>query len=119
MLLVLLLIVLIYLVDMNTKKFWSPLYFAQLRILNLFIKSSFNPFVDIVLTFFSRSSSLVLTSICLALFEVTFLLKVFSLSSKSVVFIKTAISFLLAKLACANLEANFSDVDVNSYDHDQ
>ena len=70
MLLVLLLIVLIYLVDMNTKKFWSPLYFAQLRILNLFIKSAFNPFVDIVLTFFSRSSSLVLTSICLTLFEV-------------------------------------------------
>ena len=46
------------------------------------------------------------------LFEITFLLKVFSLSSKSVFFTKLVISFLLAKFACANLEANVSDVNL-------
>ena len=44
------------------------------------------------------------------LFEVFFLFKFFSLSSKSVFFRKLAISFLLAKFGCANLEAKFSEV---------
>ena len=68
--------------------------------------------VDIILAFFSRSSSLVLTTICLVLFEVTFLFKFFSLSSKSVFFMKLAISFLLAKFAGANLAAKFPDVNL-------
>ena len=46
------------------------------------------------------------------LFEITFLLKFFSLSSKSVFFTKLVISFLLAEFACANLEANVSDVNL-------
>ena len=69
-------------------------------------------FLYIDLTFFPRSSALVLTSICLALFEVTFSFKFFSLSSKSVFFTKSAILVLLAKFACVNLAAKFSDVDL-------
>ena len=58
------------------------------RMLNLFIKFFVNPFVDIALTFFNGS----LNSF---LFEVTFLFKLFSLSSKSAFFTKLAISLLL------------------------
>ena len=65
--------------------------------LNLFIKSFVNPFVDIALTFSSSSFNLFLL-------EVTFLFKFFSLLSNSVFFTKIAISFLLTKFACANLE---------------
>ena len=39
----------IFLAGVNTKKFWNNpegKYFAPLRILNLFIKSIVNPFVD-------------------------------------------------------------------------
>ena len=39
-----------FLVGINEEK-----YFAPLRILNLFIKSLVNPFVDIVLAFFDSS----------------------------------------------------------------
>ena len=46
------------------------------------------------------------------LWEVTFLFKFFSLSWKSVFFMKLAISLLFATFACANLAAKFSDVDL-------
>ena len=65
--------------------------------------------------FFSRSSSLVLTYVYLFLFEVTFLFNFFSLSPRSVFFTKSVIlgiSVLSAKLACANLAAKFSDVNL-------
>ena len=57
-------------------------------ILNLFIKSFVNPFVDIVWNFFDSSFNSFL-------FDVTS----FSLLSKSVFFTKLAISLLLAKVA--------------------
>ena len=44
-----------FLAGINTKWFWNipeEKYFSSLRILNLFIKSFVNPFVDIALTFF-------------------------------------------------------------------
>ena len=70
--------------------------------------------------FFSRSSSLVLTYVYLVLFEVTFLFNFFSLSPRSVFFTKSVIlgiSVLSAKLACANLAAKFSDVNLlNSWE---
>ena len=56
--------------------------------LNLFIKSFVNPFVDIALTFFDSSFNSFL-------FDVTFC----SLISKSVFLKKLAISLLLAKFA--------------------
>ena len=43
-----------FLVGINTKWFWNiseEKYFASLRILNIFIKSFVNSFVDIALTF--------------------------------------------------------------------
>ena len=46
------------------------------------------------------------------LLEVTFLFKFFSLSWKSVFFMKLAISLLFATFACANLVAKFSDADL-------
>ena len=46
------------------------------------------------------------------LFAVTFLFKFFSLSSKPVFFTKLAISFLLVKLAYANLAAKLSEVNL-------
>ena len=49
---------------------------------------------------------------CFVLFDSTYLFKVFSLSSKSVLFIKLAISLLLAKFACANHAAKFSAVNL-------
>ena len=45
-----------FLAGINTKYFWNILeqnYIAPLRILNLFVKSFGNPFVDITLTFFN------------------------------------------------------------------
>ena len=57
-------------------------------ILNLFIKSFVNPFVDIVWNFFDSSFNSFL-------FDVTS----FSLLSKSVFFTKLAIALLLAKVA--------------------
>ena len=63
----------------NTKLFWNipkEKYFAPLRMLNLFIKSFVNPFLDIALTFFGSSFNVFL-------FDATF----FSLLSKSVNFL--------------------------------
>ena len=63
----------------NTKPFWNIIkekYFDPLRMLNLFIKSFVNPFLDIALTFFGSSFNLFL-------FDATF----FSLLSKSVNFL--------------------------------
>ena len=62
-------------------------YFTPLRILNLFIKSFVNRFVDIALTFFSSFDSF--------LFQSTF-------------FTKLVKSFLLTKFTCANLAVKFS-----------
>ena len=64
-----------------------------LRILYPFTKSLFSPFVDIALTFYDRSLNLFSTSTCFVLFEVTFLVKFFSLSSKSVYFTKLAMTY--------------------------
>ena len=53
----------------NTKLFWNipkEKYFAPLIMLNLFIKSFVNPFLDIALTFFGSSFNLFL-------FDATFL----------------------------------------------
>ena len=61
-------------------------FFSSLRVLYLFIISTVNPFVDIIIIFFARLSSLVLTSTCLVLFEVTFLFIFFSLLLKSAPF---------------------------------
>ena len=70
--------------------------------LNLFIKSFVNPFVDIALTFFDNSFNSFL-------FEVTF----FSLLSKSVFFTKLANHFcLLNLLVLVNLAVKFSDVNL-------
>ena len=44
--------------------------------------------------------------------KIIFLFKFFSLLSKSVLFTNLAISLLLAKFACFNLAAKFSDVKV-------
>ena len=63
----------------NTKLFWNipkEKYFAPLRMLNLFIKSFVNPFLDIALTFFGSSFNVFL-------FDATF----FSLLSKSANFL--------------------------------
>ena len=48
-----------------------------------------------------------LTSKRFDLFDVTFLFKFFSLSSKSVFFTKSPILPLVAKFACLNLQYNF------------
>ena len=90
-------------------------YFAPLGILYLFIKSLVIPFVDIASTFFDSLFNSFCTSTCFVLFEVTFLLKLFSLSSKFVLFTKLPISLLLAKFAHANLAAKFSDVNLLNY----
>ena len=67
-------------------------YFPALRILNLFIKSFVNPFVDMALTFFD------------SLFN--------SFLSKSAFFTKLARSFFLAKCACFSLAVKFSNVNL-------
>ena len=82
-------------------KYFKEKYFDPLVILNLFIKSFVNPFLDIALTFFDSLFNSFL-------FDVTFL----SLSSKSVCFAKLAISFLLAKFACFILAVKLSDVNL-------
>ena len=69
------------------------------------MKPAVNPFVDIT---FSRSSSLALISVSLVLFEVILLSKS-EFFTKSVI---SGISVLLAKFACFNLAAKFSDVNV-------
>ena len=48
----------------------------------------------------------------LDLFEVTFLFKFFSLSSKSIFFTKSAISQLVAKFACFNIAVKVSAVNL-------
>ena len=79
-----------------------------IRILYPFIKSSVSPFLDIASTFFDSPFDSFSTSTCFVLFEVILLFKLFSLSSKSVSFMKLAISLLLAKFAGAILAAKFS-----------
>ena len=79
-----------------------------IRILYPFIKSSVSPFLDIASTFFDSPFNSFSTSTCFVLFEVILLFKLFSLSSKSVFFMKLAISLLLAKFAGATLAAKFS-----------
>ena len=100
----------------KTKQYWNipeEKYFAPLRILNLFIKSFANLFVDLALTFFDISFNIFSSSTCFVLFEVTFLYIFFSLASKSF-FMKLAISFLPNKSACANLVEKCSDVNLSN-----
>ena len=104
-----------FLAGINTKYFWNipeENYFALLRVLYLFTKSFLSPFVDIASTFFDSSFNLFSTTICFALFGVIILYKLFSLSSKSVVFTKLAIWFLLPKFACVNLAVKLSDANL-------
>ena len=65
------------------------------------MKSFVNPFVDVALTFFNSLFNLFL-------FDVTS----FSLLSKPAFFTKLAISLLLSKFACFNLEAKVSAVNL-------
>ena len=76
------------------------------------MKSLISPFVDIASIFFDSSFNLFLSSTCFVLFEVTFLFKVFNFSSKTAIFPKARISFLLSKFLCANLKVTFSDVNL-------
>ena len=72
----------------------------------------------LILTFFSGSSSLVLNSITLVLFEAIFLLKIISLLSKSDFFTKSVISrisVLLAKFVYFNLAAKLSSANLLDY----
>ena len=64
------------------------------------MKSAVNPFVDIILIFVSRSSSLVLVSVCLFLFEVIFYLSFLVYHRNKFFFYKIS-----------NLPAKFSDVN--------
>ena len=57
-------------------------------------------------------SSCLLTSTCFVLLELSFLLKFFSLSSKSISFTKSATSALLAKFAWFNVAAKFYAVNL-------
>ena len=70
-----------FLAVIDTKWFWNiheEKYFAPLRILNLFMQSFVNHFVDFTLTFCDNSFNLFSTSTCFVLFEVAFLFKSFS-----------------------------------------
>ena len=92
-----------FLAGINTKQFWNiteEKYFAPLKILNLFIKSFVNSFVNIALTFFASSFNSSLLDV-----------KSFSSLSKSVFFTKLAISFSLAKLACLSLAVKKFDIN--------
>ena len=67
------------------------------------------PFFQTLATLFFKPVSLFPTSTSFVLFEVTFLIKVFSISSKSVFSRKTSISVLVAKFVCFNFAAKFAD----------
>ena len=87
----------------NIYKYYIPQekYFAPLRILNFFIKSFVNPFVDIALTFFGSSFNSFL-------FEVTF----FSFFIKICLFYEISNIIFVAKFACANLAVKFYDFNL-------
>ena len=76
----------------------------------------------VVLQLYVKSGTFFFASACSVLFEITFLFKLFSLTSKYVFFTESEISFLLAKFACANITAKFYDINLlNScadHDHD-
>ena len=72
--------------------FSAGIILPALRILNSFIKSFVNPFVDMALTFFDNSFN--------------------SFLFKFVFFTKLAISLLLAKFACFSLAIKPSDVNL-------
>ena len=59
-------------------------------------KKKLLPFVDNSLISFDKTDNFFSTATCFVLFEVTFLLMLFSLSPKFVCFTESAISFLLA-----------------------
>ena len=69
---------------------------------NLFIKSFVNPFVDIALKCFNR------------LFNLFFYLTFSSFLSKSVLFTKLAISFLVVKFSSLSLAVKRCDVNLLS-----
>ena len=104
-----------FLAGINTKDLWNipdKKYFATLNVLYTFIKSLVSPFVVIDLIFFDSRFNSFSASTCFVLFEVKFLFNFFSWSSKHVFFTKLAISILLAKFACANLEGIFAHVNL-------
>ena len=70
---------------------------------------------DFCATLFVRLVSLSSVSICFVLFEVNYLLKVFSLSSKYLFSTKPSISALLAQFVCFNLTATFSADNLLNY----
>ena len=77
--------------------------------LYLFVISVVNPFIDIIWTFF-RHHLVLHYFLCLILFEITFLIKFFTLWTKSVFFTKSVISgisVLLDKFACAYAQQIF------------
>ena len=85
--------------------FWNipeEKYFVPLRILNLFVKSFLNPFVDIAWTF-----------LIFHLVHFFFYVTSFSLS-KSVNFTKLIISLLLSKSACFNLAAKYKNLSASA-----
>ena len=85
--------------------------FAPLAILYPFIKSVVNPFDGIASNFFDISFNSFWTNACFVLFELFLLLKLNSLLSKSVLFTKLAISFLLAELGYFNLAVKWYAVN--------
>ena len=78
------------------------------------MKSFVNPFIDIILTFPDRSFNLFLTSTCLVLFKVIFLLLFISFSSKYIFFYEISNTSLVAKFAFANLAAKLSAVNLSN-----
>ena len=106
-----------FLAGKNVTQFWNipkEKYFVPLGILYSFIKSLVRPFVNIASSFFDRSFNLLSVSTSFVLFEVIFLFKFFSLSSRSVFKKSLAISCLLSKFACANLASKFSAVNLSN-----
>ena len=78
----------------------------------MFIKSFVNSLVDISLTFSDWSFSFFRPLNLSFYLKQPFLLRFFSLSSKSVFFKKSTISAIVASFACANLAANLSAVNL-------
>ena len=87
-------------------------YFAPLRVLYPFIKSFVKSVVDIALTFSDSSFNSFWAPTCFVLFELTFLFKFLNLSWKAALLTKIAMSFLVAKVTCANLAIKFSAVNL-------
>ena len=77
-----------------------------------FIKYFINSFVDISVTLSDNSFSSFSMATCFVLLELTFLLIFINFSWKSVVFTRSAISPLVANLACFNLAVKLTAVNL-------